>query len=459
MRIPVMKQQGHSKFGFKKTGLLIGVMASGGFWISAHAQYAEPPQITWGEKLMVDSSEAYQGPWRMNESDFRYVDDPAVILFDSGEAGLVWVDQQEQEVFFQRVDESDRKHPAEPVNVSQSPDIFSWLPRIAHHPENPDKIYVVWQDIVFSGGSHGGEIFFTKSEDGGRSFDQPVNLSNTQNGAGKGRLSQRMWDNGSLDFAIGPKGNIYITWTEYEGRLRVTRSTDGGSTFSEPLTLADENHAGPARAPSIAVHDQHVHVVWSIGEDAVGDIYQAASKNSGESFDDPEAAVETNGHSDAPQIAFDSRGVLHLVFGKSDEGPMRDYRILYADKQPDASAFNEPRELSEAHTEEFESVHYPTIRTDRNDNLYILWELFPDNMREARGLGVTTSGNGGASFARPVIVPESNQAEYGMSGSRQGSLMTKLDVNGGGDIAVVNSTFRSGEGSYIWLWRGSAMEQ
>lgn len=453
-----MKQHNLKVAAPNKIGLLVAVFMASVFWITVVGQYAESPQVTWGERMMIDSSEAYQGPWRMNESDFRYVDDPAVTLFDSGEAGLVWVVQQEQEVFYQQVDENGRKNPAEPVNVSQSPDIFSWLPRIAHHPENPDIIFVVWQDIVFSGGSHGGEIFFTKSENGGRSFERPVNLSNTQNGAGKGRLSQRIWDNGSLDLAIGQEGNIYITWTEYEGRLRVTRSTDGGDTFTEPVTLADDSHAGPARAPSIAVHDRHVQVVWSVGEDAAGDIYHAGSKNSGEDFDDSEVAIETNGYSDAPQIAFDSRGVLHLVFGESEDGPRRSSRILYVSKQQDESVFNEPRELSEAHTEEFESVHYPTIRIGRNENLYILWEIFPGNVREARGLGVTTSGNGGVSFARPVIIPESNQAEVGLSGSRQGSLMTKLGLNGDGDIAVVNSTFRSGEGSYIWLWRGKSTE-
>ena len=42
--------------------------------------------------------------------------------------------------------------------------------------------------------------------------------------------------------------------TEYEGRLRISRSSGGGRTFSQPRHIAGGG-ALPARAPSIAVDD------------------------------------------------------------------------------------------------------------------------------------------------------------------------------------------------------------
>ena len=419
------------------------------------SQYADPPQVEWQERQMVDSSEAYMGRWRMNDSDFRYVDDPSVSITEAGETGLVWADQQEQEIYFRRFDENCNTA-SERVNVSQSPDIFSWLPRIAHHPENSDKIFVVWQDIVFSGGSHGGEIFFAKSDDGGASFSTPVNLSNTQDGAGKGRHSQQVWDNGSLDLAVDSDGQVYIVWTEFEGRLRFIHSDDGGDQFKDPLTLADDANAGPARAPSIAVSDEKVHVVWSTGENPAADIYHAYSDDRGGEFRAPETVDQSGGHSDAPQAALDSNGNLHVVYGESSDGPMRDYHIRYTRLESGEEGFSNPKEIARPQENGFAGFHYPTIRIGGADNLYVMWVVFPENVRESRGLAVSTSGDGGRRFSDAEVIPGTNEAGVGINGSRQGSLMTRLDVNQNGDLVVVNSTFQAGESSYIWKWQGSS---
>jgi len=57
--------------------------------------------VTWGDVVEVDQGEAYQGPWRMNRSDFRYVDAPSVDLSDDGRMAVVWVDQARKDVLFQ----------------------------------------------------------------------------------------------------------------------------------------------------------------------------------------------------------------------------------------------------------------------------------------------------------------------------------------------------------------------
>ena len=89
-----------------------------------------------------------------------------------------------------------------------------------------DDVYVLWQEIVFSGGSHGGAIFFARSRDRGATFDAPINLSNSRNGDGKARLTEKIWLNGSLDLARDDDGTLYAAWTEYDGPLWVSRSTD-----------------------------------------------------------------------------------------------------------------------------------------------------------------------------------------------------------------------------------------
>jgi hypothetical protein len=142
--------------------------------------------VAWREPIEVASGAAFRGPWRMNDSVFDFVDDPTVAIDDRGQVGVVWADHSRKDLFFQRYGPDGKAQLHAPVNVSRSPRIFSWLPRLVLPADEPMAVYVLWQEIVFSGGSHGGDIFFARSADGGRSFNGPVNLSNSPAGDGKG---------------------------------------------------------------------------------------------------------------------------------------------------------------------------------------------------------------------------------------------------------------------------------
>ena len=403
------------------------------------------------ERVEVTRGNAHRGPWRMNESDFDYVDDPTVAITDDGHVGVAWADQRRQNIFFQMYMPDGQARSSQPVNVSSHPGIFSWLPRLVIPPGDAQRIYVLWQEIVFSGGSHGGEIFFARSTDGGATFSNPINLSNSQAGDGKGRLSARRWDNGSLDLAQGPEGHLYAAWTEYEGRLWVSRSTDGGASFAAPVHVAGDGHRA-ARAPALAVDGYgNVHLAWTIGEDAAADIHVATSRDGGRSFGEP-LIVPSAGHADAPGIAADSRGRLHLVYGESPNGPLRQYRIRYAHRDAGSDRFSEPRTIAGPGAG-IDSVNFPDIVVDAGDRLYLVWKLFADRRHYSRGLGFTMSADGGETFAAPEVVPASGDPELGFNGSLQSFLMNKLAVNADGAVALVNSTFAPGRSSHIWLWR------
>ncbi|MFQ5936320.1 MAG: sialidase family protein [Acidiferrobacterales bacterium] len=416
---------------------------------------AEPSDVTWDERIELASGDAYQGPWRMNESAFHYVDDPTVAIFEAGDVAVAWVDQSRKDIFFQLYTPDGEKRFEQPVNVSRTPRIFSWLPRMAITSGEPSAVNLLWQEIVFSGGTHGGEIFFARSTDGGKTFYDPLNLSNSIAGDGKGRLTRRYWHNGSLDLALGPDGTLYAAWTEYEGTLWLSRSTDGGGRFSKPLRIGG-GHAAPARGPSLAVAaDNAVYLAWTVGEDRAADIHVARSSDAGRSFGAPRIVSKSDGHADAPKIAVDSKGTVHLVYAESPAGPFDRYHIRYTWSNDGARTFDKPRNISSPLPEEFESANFPALRVDAEDSLYVLWELFPHREGRPRGLGFTASSDAGRTFAPPLIVPGSADPALGHNGSRQGSLMRKLAVNAAGAIAIVNSTFKRGERSHVWLFRGN----
>ncbi len=431
-------------------------LASGREKAETGSRPEDPGMVSWSGVIEVATGEAYQGPWRMNQSDFRYLDAPTVAIDAEGVVGVAWVDQARKDVLFQLYEPDGRARFAEPVNVSRSPRIFSWLPRMVFGRDGSQEVYLLWQEIVFSGGSHGGEIFFSRSSDGGRSFSAPLNLSNTPAGAGKGRLTAQLWHNGSLDLALGSAGELYAAWTEYEGTLWFRRSTDGGASFSAPLRVAG-NAVEPARGPALAVGPGNaIYLAWTVGEDPAADLRFTRSEDGGRSFGSPQILLSSRGHADAPKLAVDSEGTLHLVYAESPAGPLRRYHIRYARSTDGGRSFEEPRDISGRHAEEFESVSFPALSVDGADNLYLVWELFPNQRERPRGLGITASTDGGRTFSAPTVVPGTADRELGINGSLQGLLMRKLAVNHAGAIAIVNSTFQPNEASRVRLIRGQA---
>ena len=369
----------------------------------------------------------------MNASRWDYVDDPTVAIDEHGGIAVAWVDQARKEVLFQRFSAAaGRVGP--PVNVSRSPAVFSWLPRVAIDPE--ERVFVVWQEIIFSGGSHGGDILFARSDDGGRNFSPPLNLSRSIAGDGKGRINKDRWHNGSLDLALGTDGALYVAWTEYEGALWVRRSSDGGRTFPGRLRI---NDAKPARGPALAIGPKGVvYLAWTVA-DETADIRVARSTDGGSSFSAPAIVARSEGYSDAPKLAVDAAGVLHVVYAERQ-------RILYSRSTDGGRRFTAPRDISGM------NAGFPSLGLDGKGNLYVLWERFADSPVRPRGLALALSDDGGATFRSPVLVPHS--ADSGWNGSLQGLLMRKLAVNRHGALAIVNSGFQEKERSRVWLMRG-----
>ena len=379
--------------------------------------------LVWHGSTEIAAGRGLRGPWRMNESRYDYVDDPSVAIDARGGVLVAWVDQARKDVHFWKDGKS--------VNVSRSPETFSWLPRIATDAKG--TIFVLWQEIIFSGGSHGGDILFARSEDAGKTFSQPINLSSSIAGDGKGRIDKDRWHNGSLDLVVGADGTVYTAWTEYEGRLWLRRSNDGGRSFSEKLSVKTDK---PARAPSLAVHGTTAYLAWTVGDDPRADIRVAKSTDAAASFAAPVIVEKTRAYSDAPKIAVDGESVLHLVYGEGR-------RVRYARSSDGGSSFAPPRDISDG------SSGFPALSLDAKGNVYVLWERFREPYL-ANGLALAVSADRGSTF-KSIDVPDS--AGAGRNGSLQGLLMRKLAVSADGTVAIVNSSFQENEASRVWLIR------
>jgi Phage integrase, N-terminal SAM-like domain len=174
------------------------------------------------------------------------------------------------------------------------------------------------------------------------------------------------------------------------------------------------------------------------------------------SFGAPRIVAQTRGYSDAPKLAVDRNGTVHLVYAESSGGPFDRYHVRYARSRDRARTFEPARDISKPLPQGIQSAAFPALSLDEQANVYVLWELFPESRAHPRGLAIAYSRDRGEMFERPSVVPGSSDSAGASNGSHQGLLMRKLAVNGAGSIAVVNSSLKEGEKSRVWLTRGQA---
>src|SRR5438094_7250755 len=124
------------------------------------------------------------------------------------------------------------------INQTTSPSTLNdkeWI-AVDSHSGSPfqDRIYVSWTRFIFN--PHNGSyvqspIFFVYSTDGGATFSTPENIS-----------ANAHYSQGSHP-VVGPDGTVYVFWN---GSTRLAslnstymaKSTDGGDTWSPPLSVA-----------------------------------------------------------------------------------------------------------------------------------------------------------------------------------------------------------------------------
>lgn len=119
---------------------------------------------------------------------------------------------------------------------------------------------------------------------------------------------------------MGAEGNLYAAWTEYEGTLWFSHSTDGGRRL----------------------------------------------------FGKPKIVFRAGGHCDAPKLAVDRQGIVHLVYAESPAGPFQRYHIRHVRSHDGGRTFGAPREISGGHGQQFESVSFPALSLDGADNIIAL---------------------------------------------------------------------------------------
>ena len=141
-----------------------------------------------------------------------------------------------------------------------------------------NDVYVVWQESVTKSlPEHNYDIFFIKSEDNGKTFGIPLNLSNNT------EFSERP------QIAVSKNG-IFIVWAETttpnNKEIMFTKSLDNGKTFSNPVNIS--NNSKDSSNQEISAFNENVYVIWQDTDKKNNDrnstIMFKSSTNTGNTF-------------------------------------------------------------------------------------------------------------------------------------------------------------------------------
>jgi hypothetical protein len=210
---------------------------------------------------------------------------------------------------------------------------------------------IIWAE--FTGSAF--ELYFARSVDGGRHFAMPLLLERRYQ-----LLHHRM--------ILDQQGTVRVVWTARDSgdgrtnQIFISRSTDGGVTFSRPTLLSSEmpsTNTIPAY-PQVAASGHDVYVAWT--DLRSGQIQMRCSQDDGLSFGPPIKVAPQSGASPFGLGVSDS-GIVYLAYFVSGT-----FEIIHSNDG--GRTFEEVRQLSGVSQVSGEGLR---MAVGSREQIYLLW--------------------------------------------------------------------------------------
>ncbi|MCK4574901.1 T9SS type A sorting domain-containing protein [candidate division WOR-3 bacterium] len=246
---------------------------------------------------------------------------------------------------------------------------------IKNHPHrNPSMavdsagvIYIAYDDGRNGPGNY--DIYFSKSTDGGFTFPNDVLVNDT--------IGDILNDTRPA-LALSKDSDIYISWNKAFDWLYVSKSTDGGISFSPDVQVNDT--VAESWQNSIDVDSRgYVHVTWRDGRDGNANIYYSRSINGGLTFS-PNIRVNDAAHEPEPQaypsMCVDDSGMVYAVW-QEGSGIHPDIYFTCTTDNGD-SVFVEPNvKVSDVPPDS--EMFDPSIAVGDSGKVYVMWSDHRNN--------------------------------------------------------------------------------
>lgn len=248
-----------------------------------------------------------------------------------------------------------------PINLSNNTE-FSERPQIA---VSKNGIFIIWADEIDKNNK---EIMFTKSLDNGATFSKVINISNTLKNSNRQEISAY-------------NKNVYVVWQDTQqnntnSSIMFKSSIDGGNTFNNSIELMNNTDDS---FPKISSYGNYVYIVWNNENKENSGLFFVRSSNQGDNFEKAIKIEYTN--SGESQIAVNENKVL-VVWGGLDSKNI--HNIYFVDSNDNGSTFTGLKTISEnitgpSNTSDYNQltkiVKNPLNVEVNNYNLsYIVWQ-------------------------------------------------------------------------------------
>jgi hypothetical protein len=231
--------------------------------------------------------------------------DPYIASSNDKNIYVVWRDDSAgtEQILFQRSSDNGAsfetglsEHLTLSNNTAKNIDAIE--PQVASDKSN---VYVVWSQGDFD--SNLTDVFFKRSTDGGASFGDTINLSNSPN------------NHSTLPSMALLDENVYTAWSDgplNKGEVNYRRSTDGGASFGDTINLS--NNTGDSVRPEISISALNVFIVWQNQVTKGDDIFFKRSTDGGASFGDTINVSNKGGNSMKPEITVTNASSVFIVW-------------------------------------------------------------------------------------------------------------------------------------------------
>jgi len=344
--------------------------------------------------LGISISQASSVPDSVNVSNTEAKSYRAQILVQDGKIYSVWTDKSpgNADIFFSRSIDGGLSFESS-INLSEN-EGSSAFPRIAVSGNN---VYSTWYDYT----PGYGDIFFSKSSDEGKSFET-INLSENTGD------SYNPWISATGDY-------VYVVWndgTHETSNLEIEKpdeipldiglgnleiflavSNDAGKTF-ETINLS--NIFESSWNARMRISENNVYVVWNQKTSAPSDIFFSMSSNNGMTFSDP--INVSNSEVDSRDAGIEISGNNVYVVWK-EKNPDNE-EIFFSKSSDNGSSFGYPRNLSQ-------SIGQSKITRDAQiaisgENVFVVW--YDEGMDNQ--IFFIKSDDQGESFLAPILLRE-----------------------------------------------------
>jgi hypothetical protein len=263
-------------------------------------------------------------------------------------------------------------------NLTKSPG-EAFGPSIAASQQGPLRLYVTYQDN--SNGTTQIYLLRTKKKS---KFRKPQNITPHDGGAFSPRV------------ALDSSGNVNVVWGDFQDgvrRVMFERSTDLGATFGDPVDVG--RSSGFAFEPEIAVGpDDAISVVWEDTGPGQSVIMYARSTDGGATFSDPHQVSNGSGDATEAQISIDQKGRISVVWVDQSPG---NAQAFYSRSSDNGQTFAEPINVtgdSHASTAKPLSVVF-------HDTVYVAYQ---DEAEGNKQIFLARSTDAGETFSNPIQV-------------------------------------------------------